>query len=319
MKRFAETLIGRNDTRPLRALSMDSKACSVSVAPVCGIQVINKQGQDKGRIKDLPAGGARLLGKVLDSDFHYALSSQFGWSHLISSVGTGVGAGALALGVGAERSYWTAAFGGFRVLYLLRRGVSQNRVLPAEPQLVGLAERFGARVRPFGSRHHMDRDCAPGHSLLARQEGHSPRPARPEVSLCRACLAETFTAEIAAYPGRVVAFEPDPEILTQYFFLAAPDFTAAGLSPEVAEAIEKRLAQDLGECERCSRAATWLWFSRDHVASLDETEQIAEAKGEAFRAQHGAWKLWETFSHIPEANLFYMNLPYGEAGAYVWI
>ena len=207
---------------------MDSKACSVSVAPVCGIQVINKQGQDKGRIKDLPAGGARLLGKVLDSDFHYALSSQFGWSHLISSVGTGVGAGALALGVGAERSYWTAAFGGFRVLYLLRRGVSQNRVLPAEPQLVGLAERFGAECV------HLDHDTTwiatvlPDTAYLRGKRAIRRDPARPEVSLCRDCLAETFTAEIAAYPGRVVAFEPDPEILTQYFFLAAPDFDRSG-------------------------------------------------------------------------------------------
>ena len=172
---------------------------------------------------------------------------------------------------------------------------------------------------------HLDHDTTwivtvlPDTAYLRGKKAIRRDPARPEVSLCRACLAETFTSEIAAYPGRVVAFEPDPEILTQYFFLAAPDFTAAGLSPEVAEAIGNRLAQDLGECERCSRAATWLWFSRGHVASLDETEQIAEAKGEAFCAEHGAWKLWETFSHIPEANLFYMNLPYGEAGAYVWI
>jgi hypothetical protein len=144
-------------------------------------------------------------------------------------------------------------------------------------------------------------------------------PSRPEVSLCRACLAETFTQEISEYPGRVIAFEPDPEIVTQYFFVSKPDFEAAGLSPETAEAIERRLAQDLGECERCPRAATWLWFSRDRVQSLDETEQVGDAPGERFCAEHGTWKLWETFSHIPEANLFYMNLPYDEAGAYVWI
>ena len=139
------------------------------------------------------------------------------------------------------------------------------------------------------------------------------------MALCRDCLAETFTSEIAAYPGRVVAFEPDAEIFTQYFFVAQPDFEAAGLSPEVAAAIEKRLAQDLGACARCSRAATWLWFSREQVASFDETEQIAEAAGEALCGEHGARKLWTTFAGIPEANLFYMNLPYGEAGAYVWI
>jgi hypothetical protein len=144
-------------------------------------------------------------------------------------------------------------------------------------------------------------------------------PARPEVSLCRACLAEAFTSEIAAYQGRVIAFEPDPEILTQYFFVAKPDFADAGLVTEVTEAIEKRLAQDPGECERCSRAATWLWFARDQVESLDDVERIAEAKGEAFCPEHAAWKLWDAFARIPEANLFYMNLPYGDAGAYVWI
>lgn len=144
-------------------------------------------------------------------------------------------------------------------------------------------------------------------------------PARPEVSLCRACLAEAFTSEIAAYKGRVVAFEPDPEIFTQYFFVATPDFADAGLVTEVTDAIEKRLAQEPGECERCSRGATWLWFSRAQVESLDEVQRIAEAKGEAFCSEHAAWKLWDAFSHIPEANLFYMNLPYGDAGAYVWI
>ena len=91
-------------------------------------------------------------------------------------------------------------------------------------------------------------------------------PARPEVTLCRACLRDMFTSEIAEYPGRVIAFEPDPEILTQYFFVAEADFEAAGLSPEVTAAIDKRLAQDLSRCVRCSQGARWLWFSREQVA-----------------------------------------------------
>jgi hypothetical protein len=66
MKRFAETLIGGNDTRPLRALSMDSTACSVSLASGCGIQTIKIQGKDKCRIKEFPAADAPLLGKLLD-------------------------------------------------------------------------------------------------------------------------------------------------------------------------------------------------------------------------------------------------------------
>ena len=60
---------------------------------------------------------------------------------------------------------------------------------------------------------------------------------------------------------------PIPEIFTQYFFVAAPDFDAAGLSPEVAEAIEKRLAQDLG------RVRTM--FARGHLAVV-----LARAGGE---------------------------------------
>lgn len=144
-------------------------------------------------------------------------------------------------------------------------------------------------------------------------------PVRPEVTLCRDCLAETFTSEIAAFPGRVIAFEPDPEVFTQYFFVAERDFEPAGLSPEVAAAIERRLATALGACELCPRTAGWLWFSREHVASLDQTEQIRQAAGQALCGQHGAQQLWETFARIPQANLFYMNLPYGEAGTYVWI
>jgi hypothetical protein len=144
-------------------------------------------------------------------------------------------------------------------------------------------------------------------------------PARPEVTLCRHCLAETFTSEIAAYTGRVVAFEPDSEIFTQYFFVGQPDFEAAGLSPEVSAAVATRLATDLGTCTRCGQQASWLWLSREQVASLDETDKIRQAEGEALCGQHGAYRLWETFARIPEANLFYMNLPYGDAGAYVWI
>src|SRR2546426_2275279 len=54
---------------------------------------------------------------------------------------------------------------------------------------------------------------------------------RPEVSLCRACLVGVLEAELAAYAGRVVAFEPDLDSFSQYFFVAGPDFEAAGLVP----------------------------------------------------------------------------------------
>jgi hypothetical protein len=143
--------------------------------------------------------------------------------------------------------------------------------------------------------------------------------ARPEVSLCPECFVEAVEGEFAAYSGNVVAFEPDPEAFTQYFFIGAPDFDRAGLQPEVARAIERRLKEREKTCAECRHTATWLWLSREEVASLDETERISEAPGKWFCSEHGAQKVCRALARIPEANVFYMNLPYGEAGAYVWI
>ena len=142
---------------------------------------------------------------------------------------------------------------------------------------------------------------------------------RPEITLCRDCLAETAAPDMVEYEGRVIAFEPDPEFLTQYFFVEKEDFAAAGLAPDVADAISRRLVQNSGECQVCGHAGSWLWFSREQVATLDEVEQIASAPGEIFCAKHGAEKLFSAFEKFAEANIFYMNVPYGEAGAYVWI
>jgi hypothetical protein len=157
-------------------------------------------------------------------------------------------------------------------------------------------------------------------TLYLRGKGVKQRePVRPEVSLCRDCLLGVAASELQAYRGRVVAFEPDPENFSQYFFVAAMDFGAAGLKLEVAAAIEKRLAENAQRCAECTRPATWLWLPREQVASLDEVKCIGEAPGEWFCPEHGAGMLCVAFKRIAEANVFYMNLPYGEAGAYVWI
>lgn len=142
---------------------------------------------------------------------------------------------------------------------------------------------------------------------------------RPEVTLCRDCLSETAAPDMAEYEGRVVAFEPDPELLTQYFFVEKEDFAAAGLAPDVADAIAERLMQNSNACQVCGHGATWLWLSREQVATLDEVPQIGAAPGEWFCARHGAEKLFSAFEKMADANIFYMNLPYGECGAYVWI
>jgi hypothetical protein len=144
-------------------------------------------------------------------------------------------------------------------------------------------------------------------------------PSRPEVSLCRDCLTGLFESELARYAGRVIAFEPDGKTVTQCFFVAAPDFDEAGLEFNVAEAISSRLARDGNQCRECALPGTWLWFSREQVPNLDAADRIASAAGETFCAQHGAKRLCQALAAIPEVNLFYVNVPYGEGGAYLWI
>ena len=145
------------------------------------------------------------------------------------------------------------------------------------------------------------------------------QPARPEISVCLDCLSGLLDAELAAYQGRIVAFEPDGETFTQYFFVGRDDFAAAGLRPEVAGAIGKRVDNFSGPCGDCGAQATWLWISRREVSNLDQTERIGESPGALYCAKHGAAKLCEALGKVHEANLFYVNAPYGNSGAYVWI
>lgn len=153
----------------------------------------------------------------------------------------------------------------------------------------------------------------------AVRRGKRSEAPRPEVSLCRPCLMGLLAEELAAYRGRVVAFEPDQESFSQYFFIATPDFDAAGLRPEVAAAISDRLERLPSACAECSGSAAWLWMSRKEVISLDEVGRIAAAPGRHLCAAHGAAALCAALGASDEANLFYVNVPYGEAGAYVWI
>ncbi len=145
------------------------------------------------------------------------------------------------------------------------------------------------------------------------------QPVRPEISLCRDCLVALLEAELPSYPGRVVAFEPDGANFSQYFFVATADFAAAGLETAVARAIERRIEEPGGNCEECSAMARWLWVGRSDVASLDEVARIEQARGRRLCPPHGVRALCACFERMNEANLFYLNLPYGEAGAYLWI
>jgi hypothetical protein len=192
-------------------------------------------------------------------------------------------------------------------------------IRPGSRRLWARLMRWPAECVHLEHGHHWMATFIPD-TLYLRGKPRSRRdPARPEVSVCFDCLAVLLEPELAASPSRVIAFEPDGESFTQYFFLGTEDFSAAGLRSEVAAAILTRLDELEGECSECGQPATWLWISRREVSNLDQTERIQGSPGALFCAKHGAAKLCQALGQVGEANLFYINAPYGDSGAYVWI
>ncbi len=192
-------------------------------------------------------------------------------------------------------------------------------IRPRSRSLWARLMRWPAECVHLENGHHWMATFIPDTLYLRGKARLRRNPARPEVSVCFDCLAVLLEPELAASPSRVVAFEPDGETFTQYFFLGCDDFAAAGLRSEVAAAILTRLEELEGACSDCGKPATWLWISRREVSNLDQTERIAASPGALFCAKHGAAKLCEALGKIAEANLFYVNAPYGDSGAYVWI
>jgi hypothetical protein len=192
-------------------------------------------------------------------------------------------------------------------------------IRPRSRSLWARLMRWPAECVHLENGHHWMATFIPDTLYLRGKARLRRNPARPEVSVCFDCLAVLLEPELAASPSRVVAFEPDGESFTQYFFLGCDDFAVAGLRSEVAAAILTRLEELEGACSDCGAPATWLWISRREVSNLDQTERIAASPGALFCAKHGAAKLCEALGKIAEANLFYVNAPYGDSGAYVWI
>jgi hypothetical protein len=192
-------------------------------------------------------------------------------------------------------------------------------IRPGSRSLWARLMRWPAECVHLENGHHWIATFIPDTLYLRGKARLRRTPARPEVSVCFDCLTGLLEPELAANPARVVAFEPDGESFTQYFYLGSNDFAAAGLRSEVAAAILTRLEELEGECSECGAPATWLWISRREVSNLDQTERIASTPGALFCARHGAAKLCRALGQIEEANLFYVNAPYGDSGAYVWI
>jgi hypothetical protein len=204
------------------------------------------------------------------------------------------------------RASYEEAYPGIRFLPSSRNWWAKLKGVPAECVHLEDEQSFMASLLPD--------------TLYLRGKARTRRePVRPEVSLCRDCFLDVWRRELERYPGRVIAFEPDPEALSQYFFVAPTDFSAAGLLPEVREAFTQRLGAPAGLCRECGRGGTWEWFSRESVPDLGDVAAITAARGVSLCPEHGAQKLCDMFEAMREANLYYVNVPYGDSGAYVWI
>ena len=170
-----------------------------------------------------------------------------------------------------------------------------------------------------GRGMRLDRNAAAGYVVLEREAGAAQRcgpagnhtvPRVPgERGACGSGIVRGARGGVRTGSGTFHAV----------FFCGAGGFrgsgTAAGSGAGDCCAAERSATV----CGECGFPAKWLWFSREQVPSLDEVEKIAAAPGEWYCAKHGARNLLAAFARIADANIFYMNLPYGEAGAYVWI
>ena len=56
----------------------------------------------------------------------------------------------------------------------------------------------------------------------------------------------------------------------------------------------------------------------EEIVSLEETEKIQAATGEALCPNHAAQQMRIMLERIAEANIFYINVPYGAIGAFLW-
>jgi hypothetical protein len=205
-----------------------------------------------------------------------------------------------------ERAKYEDAYPGLRYLPSSRNWWAKLKGVPAECEHLDQEVDWIASLVP-------DTLYLRGKAAVRRE------PVRPEVMMCRDCFLEVLQRELANYDGKVTAFEPDSSAFTQFFFVGPEDFQGAGLLPDLQTSLNARLSRAMGTCELCSTPATWQWFPHASVPDLGDTEAVAAVPGVRLCRPHGIRRLLDCFEKMPEANIYYVNLPYGDSGVYLWI
>ena len=176
-------------------------------------------------------------------------------------------------------------------------------IRPGSRRLWARLMRWPAECIHLESGHHWMATFIPDTLYLRGKAGLRRKPARPEVWSVNDCLAGLLEAELATYPSRVVAFEPDGENFTQYFFLGTEDFAAAGLRSEVAAAILTRLEEMEGACSDCGDRLPGVDSAAGSFQPGPDGADSRFARG-PICAKHGAAKLCSALGQLGEANLF---------------
>lgn len=141
-------------------------------------------------------------------------------------------------------------------------------------------------------------------------------PARPPIAVCVECLLAFAQTEIAAFCGRVIAFESSAKNFSRYSFVEQQHLGDVELGAEDLIHCQSLVAEPLGGCQTCAAEARFLWVKRGSTTESRELTTYRGGRG-YYCLQHGAELLVASLRERIRAPLAYFNLPYGERGVYI--
>ena len=191
-------------------------------------------------------------------------------------------------------------------------------IRPRSRRLWARLMRWPAECIHLENGHHWMATFIPDTLYLRGKARPRREPARPEVSVCFDCLAGLLEPELAACPSRVVAFEPDGETFHAIFFpgqggfrRCGPAFRSGRRDPDAPRRTGRRV-------QRLRQAGN---LAVDFAAgSFQPRPDGANSKprpGRFFAPSTEPRNCARPWDNCEEANLFYVNAPYGESGAYI--
>ena len=201
-----------------------------------------------------------------------------------------------------------------------RPGVSGNFVSPALAQLVGAADALAGGMRPSGDRARLDGHVHPRHAVSSRQSRAAPPAlAAGGFGLPRlpVRIAGGGAGRLSGPHGCVRAGRRD--VLRNIFLSAGTISRLRACVPKWPRRSESARTISAG---RAAIAASRRLGCGSPGAKSPASIRRSESKSRPARciARNTAPRNYaRPWAKVDEANLFYVNVPYGDSGAYVWI